>query len=224
MGNCSGADLDSRGYGSAGLAECLDRLGGVPSLAAPAACASDGAAEYYLSQPSLRQVMSPNSSQTLPQDPFHVHPTQEADACVRTRNSPVKCKEEASMASMPAKEEFDVKEEPEEFGVKEEPESESGGSRNGTPAQASQPSVLENERPHEPEVPVSNRDTQEAFFQVPWNDVLNELRSVQQSCKQLRTQVEGIGSNVDMSHIVGICCEPGSSLEKDLHDRRWCEV
>ena len=47
LGNRLGADLDSRGYGSASLAECLDRLGGVSSLAAPAACASEGAAQYY---------------------------------------------------------------------------------------------------------------------------------------------------------------------------------
>ena len=33
LGNCPGA-----GYGSASLAECIDRLGGVSSLAGPAAC------------------------------------------------------------------------------------------------------------------------------------------------------------------------------------------
>ena len=44
---------------------------------------------------------------------------------------------------MPVKEDF--------FDVKEEFESGSPGSGNGTPAQAGQPSVLENERPHEPE-------------------------------------------------------------------------
>ena len=31
---------------------------------------------------------------------------------------------------------------------------------------------------------------------------MNKLRSVQQLCRQLRTQVEGIASNADMSHIV----------------------
>ena len=85
---------------------------------------------------------------------------------------------------MPAKEEFDE------------------GSTLEMPTQASQPSVLENERPHEPEIPDPNRDTQENSFQVPWIDVMNELRSVQQSCRQLRTQVEGIASNADASHIV----------------------
>ena len=46
LGSCPGADLDSRGYGSASLMECLDgNLSRVPSLAAPAACASEGAAE-----------------------------------------------------------------------------------------------------------------------------------------------------------------------------------
>ena len=64
--------------------------------------------------------------------------------------------EEASPASMPVKEEFDVK---------EEPESGSAGSRAEMPAQASQPSVLEDERPHEPENLDPNRDTQENFFE-----------------------------------------------------------
>ena len=31
---------------------------------------------------------------------------------------------------------------------------------------------------------------------------MNELRSVQKSCGQLRTQVEDIASNVDTNHIV----------------------
>ena len=34
LGNCAGADLDSRGYGSASLTECLNRLSGVSSPAA----------------------------------------------------------------------------------------------------------------------------------------------------------------------------------------------
>ena len=72
LGNRPGADLESRGYGNASLAECLDRLGGVPSLAAPAACASEGREGYYRSQPNPRHVMSLISSQTLPQDPFHM--------------------------------------------------------------------------------------------------------------------------------------------------------
>ena len=143
FGNPPGADLDSRGYGSASLAECLDRLGGVSILAALAVCASEGAAEYYRPQPNPRQVVSPSSSQTLPQDTSHTQvPNREADANVRTENSPAKCKEEeASTTSTPAKEDFDVK---------EEPESESAGSRAKMPAQASQPSVLETERGLEP--------------------------------------------------------------------------
>ena len=65
----------------------------------------------FRSQPNPRQVMSPNSSQTLPQDTFHMQvPKSEADANVKTRNSPVKRKDEdASTTSMPGKgkEEFD---------------------------------------------------------------------------------------------------------------------
>ena len=52
VGNRPGVDLDSRGYRSASLMECLNRdLNRVPSLAAPAACAFAGAAEYFRSQP-----------------------------------------------------------------------------------------------------------------------------------------------------------------------------
>ena len=74
--------------------------------------------------------------------------------------------EEASTASMPVKEEFDVKE-----------KLESGFAGSRAPAQASQPSVLVNEWPHEPENPDPDRDAQENFLRVPWIDVMNELRS-----------------------------------------------
>ena len=37
---------------------------------------------------------------------------------------------------------------------------------------------------------------------MPWNDVVSELRSVQQSCRQLKTQVEGSASNLDTNRIV----------------------
>ena len=58
-GNCPGPDADSRDYVRASLKECLDRnLSRVPSLAAPAAYASEGAAEYLRSQSNPRQVMS----------------------------------------------------------------------------------------------------------------------------------------------------------------------
>ena len=63
------------------------------------------------------------------------------------------------------------------------------------PAQASQPS-------YEPENPDPDRDTQENLLRVPWIDVISELRSVQQSCRQLRTQVQSITSNADTSDIV----------------------
>ena len=114
----------------------------------PAACASEGAAEYYRVQSYPRQVMSPNLSQTLSQDPFHMQvPSREADANVRTKDSSTECKDDDPTTSVPkmvpAKEDF--------FDVKEEFESGSPGSGNGTPAQVNQPSVLENERPHVPE-------------------------------------------------------------------------
>ena len=64
-GNCPRADVDSRGYGSASLMECLDQnLSKVPSLAAPAACASEGAVEYLSFQPNPRHQHSMNHGST----------------------------------------------------------------------------------------------------------------------------------------------------------------
>ena len=75
--------------------------------------------------------MSPNSSQTLPQEPFHVQvPSREADANVQTKDPSTECKDDDSATSVPemvlVKEDF--------FDVKEEFESGSPGSGNGMPA------------------------------------------------------------------------------------------
>ena len=70
------------------------------------------------------------------------------------------------------------------------------------PAQASQPSSLGSERPYEPENPDPNRDTQDNLLRVPWIDVMSELRSVQHSRRQLRTQVERVASNADVGEII----------------------
>ena len=111
----------------------------------PSACASESAAEYYRTQSLPRQVMNPNSSQTLRKDPFYPQaPSRGADANVRTKHSSTDCKDEESTTSVPKM--VPVKENL--FNVKEEFESGSPGSGNGTPAQPSQPSVLENGRPH----------------------------------------------------------------------------
>ena len=48
--NFPGAGRDSKGFGSSSLVECLERLGDVSGLTAPAACASEGAAEHYRAQ------------------------------------------------------------------------------------------------------------------------------------------------------------------------------
>ena len=120
--------------------------------------------------------------------------TPEDDANVRTDPSSVKRKDEdASTASAPVKAEQEVK---------EEIESGSGGSRAVMPAQTSQASSSGNGRPYEPENSDPNRDTQENLLGVPWIDVMNELRSVRHSCRQLRTQVENVASNTDLSEIV----------------------
>ena len=67
IGFCPGVVDSSRGGGTASLAEILH---GMPRFDVPAACASQDAAEFLGVQPNPRQVMSPNSSLTLPQDPF----------------------------------------------------------------------------------------------------------------------------------------------------------
>ena len=124
--NYPASGTDSKGFGSASLAECLDRLGGLSNLAAPATCASGESNEGNLSQTDPRQVMSPSFSQTLPQDPFHVQEhSREDDSRVRPENSFTRCKKEETPTSVPKKKEFDVKEEPE-----------SPGSREGVAAQA----------------------------------------------------------------------------------------
>ena len=109
-GDCPGVAGDSRGYGSASLTEVLNSL---PNLTALAACASQGAAEILGFQSNSRQVMSPNSSPNLPQDPFRLHmPNPEADTNVRTETRHPKCKEDdASNASVPVQAQQEVKEE-----------------------------------------------------------------------------------------------------------------
>ena len=66
--NDPGAGRDSRGYGRATLLECLERLGVQSNPAVPATLASGERNEGNLSRADPRQVMSPNASQTLPQD------------------------------------------------------------------------------------------------------------------------------------------------------------
>ena len=68
--NYRGGDLDSRGYGSVNLADCLDRFGGVPSLAAHAACASEGAAEYCRFQPNPRHFSTMILSTQISSSPW----------------------------------------------------------------------------------------------------------------------------------------------------------
>ena len=51
-GECPGVGVDSKGFGSSSLAECLERMGDVSGLAAPATCASEGAAEHYRALPA----------------------------------------------------------------------------------------------------------------------------------------------------------------------------
>ena len=101
-----------------------------------------GAAEILGIQSNPRQVMSPNSSPNLPQDPFRLQrPKPEAYANVRTESGHPKCKEDdASCASVSVK----VQQE-----VKEEFESISEGSRAPLPAQSSQESFCESGRPYE---------------------------------------------------------------------------
>ena len=140
IGSCLGVADSSRACGSASLMEIFSRL---PKLNAPAACASQGAAEVLGAQANPRQVMSPNSSLTLPQDPFGFQaPKPEAGTDARDETSP-KCEEGACSTSAPS-----VKVQQE---VKEEPESAAGSSRTSLPAQFSQASFPEVGRPCGPE-------------------------------------------------------------------------
>ena len=95
-----GADKDTRGYGSSSLAEVLNSL---PTFCDPAACASQGAAGFLGVQSDLRQVMSPNLSLNLPQDPFRLQaPKPEADTNVRTETRLRREEEDASSAPAPS--------------------------------------------------------------------------------------------------------------------------
>ena len=182
--NCPGVDGSSREYGSASLAEVLNS---VPSLAAPAVCASEGAAEFLRPQPNPRHVMSPNLSQNLPQDPFHWQaPKQEADTIVRSDNWPVQCEEDGA-SSVSAPEAF---------------ESVSGSSRVAVPTRAGQASSSGNGRSYEPERVDSRQNVPtDPELRAPWPGVVDELRSVQQSCRQLKAQVESVASNADVTEV-----------------------
>ena len=71
----------SRGFGSVSLAECLDRMGTQSSTTFPATCASGEGNESTGSSPhsTPQQVMTPNSSQTFPQDPFRTRKPPQVD-------------------------------------------------------------------------------------------------------------------------------------------------
>ena len=94
---------------------------------------------------------------------------------------------------MPKKEEFDVKEEPESPGLGE-----------GATAQASQPSVLPQERSCDAEASVPYQDTRSGPRQAPWIYVRNELRSVQLACEQLRTQADSVLRTQVDSVVIGV--------------------
>ena len=120
-------------------------------------------------------------------------PKPEADTNVRTETCHPKCKEDALSVSVLVK----VQQE-----VKEEFDSLSGGSRAPLPAQSSQASFREGGQPYEPERHNSRQNDQAATdLVVPWADVMNELRSVQQSCRRLRTPAENGASEVDVIEV-----------------------
>ena len=68
----AGAGGSTRAFGSASLTTCLNRMGRQLNTTNPATCASGEGSVGSLPHADPRQVMSPNSSQTLPQYPFHV--------------------------------------------------------------------------------------------------------------------------------------------------------
>ena len=93
--------------------------------------------------------------------------------------------------------------------------------------QASQPSVLgraaeshvpeqshDAERPYEPEVHIHNQDIQDNPPQAPWVNVMSDVKLIQQSSGQLKTQLE---IRIQRGH-ESYCCGPRHSLEKTSYD------
>ena len=81
----------------------LPGVTGSCGCAAPAACASEGAAEYYRPQPYPRQVRAQTRVRpflTILSSDMQA-PSREADANVRKKDSSAKCEEEESTTSVP---------------------------------------------------------------------------------------------------------------------------
>ena len=106
----SGAGRSPRGYGSASLIECLSRIGQQQNNTTNAAtCFSVESNIGNLPQADPRQVLSPNSGQTLPQDPVHVQDPSWVETYLRPEEPSSKCKKEETPSSAPKRKEFDVK-------------------------------------------------------------------------------------------------------------------
>ena len=80
--NDFGAGSDSWGYSRATLLECLNRLGEQSNPVAT--CASGETNGGSLPHTDPRQVMSPNTSQTLPQDPFRMQESPQVNTNLRS--------------------------------------------------------------------------------------------------------------------------------------------
>ena len=114
------------GYGRGTFSECLESLEGQHNSVNPATCASGESNVGNVPQTDPRQVVSPSSNQTLPQEPLHMQDQPRLEAYLGPEEAASKCKEEET----PKREEFDVKEEPVSPGLRE-----------GEATQPSQPSV-----------------------------------------------------------------------------------
>ena len=163
------------------MLECLERLGEQCNPVNPATCASGESNIGNMPQTDPRQVVSPNSNQTL-QDP------PQLDAYLRPEELSRKRKEEETPTLAPKREEFDVKEEPESPGLRE-----------GDITQASQPSELPQERSVDPGTEAYSQDASGGPSDASWIVVMNELRSVQFACEQLRTRMDSAEIGTDMS-------------------------
>ena len=117
--NDPGAGEASMGYGSASLAECIDRMGTQPNTTSLATCASGegniGSSPYT----NPRQVMSPKPSQTLPQDPFHGKNHLGWKLTSDLMSPPSSVRRRRHQPHGPRGKNFDVKEEPESPGLRE---------------------------------------------------------------------------------------------------------
>ena len=141
------------------FAEGLDRMGAQPNSSIPATCATGSGNIGDPPYTNPGQVMSPNSRQNLPQDSLHVRELPKVETHLQPNEPSYK---EETPASVPKREEFDVK---------EKPKSPSLPMEERETSQPSQPSHLPPERSADPD-----QDTSSGPSEAPWLYVMNRTK------------------------------------------------